>query len=65
MNKIDVLINDIIYDDLTTLEIKEKIESLLLDYGKYNAEKCLSDFKQTGSCIFDSSIVLNKFLTNN
>ena len=65
MNKIDILINDIIYDDLTTKEIKERIESLLLDYGKYNVEKCLSDFKQTGSCISDSSIVLNKFLTNN
>lgn len=62
MNKIDILINDIIYDDLTTKEIKERIESLLLDYGKYNAEKCLSDFKQTGSCIFYSEYSLKSFL---
>ena len=38
MNKIDVLINDIIYDGLTTKEIKERIESLLLEISNVMGE---------------------------
>ncbi len=55
MNKIDMLINDIIYDDLTTKEIKERVESLLLDYGKFNSAKGFLNTKDT----------LNEFLEGN
>ena len=64
--KIDNLITDILYDDSIIIsQIEDRIKELMLDYGKYNAEKCLSDFKQSGTCIYDSTISLNKFLTNN
>ena len=64
--KIDNLITDILYDDsIIVSQIEDRIKELMLDYGKYNVEKCLSDFKQTGTCLSNSIINLNKFLTNN